>query len=80
MPGGSGGSGGGGGGGAGVHDLAVDMGMDPETAALLRDVSRRKEAAVAAEEYELVRRRRPLSPPPTHAENCRFPPSCRPRN
>lgn len=43
------------GGGAGVNDLAVDMGMDPETAALLRDVSRRKEAAVASEEYELVR-------------------------
>ena len=44
-----------GGAAAGVHDLAVDMGMDPETAALLRDVNRRKEAAVAAEEYELVR-------------------------
>lgn len=43
-------------GGAGVNDLAVDMGMDPETAALLRDVNRRKDAAVASEDYELAKR------------------------
>jgi centrosomal protein CEP104 len=40
--------------GAGINDLAVDMGMDPETAALLRDVNKRKDAAVASEDYELV--------------------------
>lgn len=40
----------------GIHDLAVDMGLDPETAALLRDVAARKEAAVAAEDFEAAKR------------------------
>jgi hypothetical protein len=38
-----------------VNDLTVDMGMDPETASLLRDVATRKEAAVAAEDFATVR-------------------------
>jgi len=46
--------------GPGVHDLAVDMGMDPETATLLREVVARKEGAVAAEEFELAKRLKAL--------------------
>lgn len=37
--------------GAGVEDLAVDMGVDPTTAATLRDVHAQKVAAVEAEDY-----------------------------
>ena len=42
--------------GTGVHDLAVDMGMDPDTAAMLREVAHRKDVAVAAEDFELAKR------------------------
>ena len=38
-----------------MHDLAVDMRMDPETAATIRQVSAMKEKAVDDEDYELVR-------------------------
>jgi hypothetical protein len=34
-----------------VHDLATSLALDPETAALLREVAQRKEAAVAAEDF-----------------------------
>lgn len=37
--------------GAGVQDLAVDMGVDPQTAATLRDVHSQKVAAVDREDY-----------------------------
>jgi len=40
--------------GGGVHDIAVDLGMDPETAALLREVASRKDAAVADEDFITV--------------------------
>lgn len=39
---------------SGVNDLSVDMGLDPETATMLRDVAARKDAAVASEDFELV--------------------------
>lgn len=42
--------------GTGVHDLAVDMGMDPDTAAILREVAHRKDVAVAVEDFELAKR------------------------
>jgi hypothetical protein len=44
----------------GVHDLAVDMGMDPDTAAMLREVAMRKDAAVASEDFELAKRLKAL--------------------
>jgi hypothetical protein len=40
--------------GPGVHDLSLDMRMDPETAATIRQVSDMKEKAVADEDYEMV--------------------------
>ncbi|RYG54431.1 hypothetical protein EON66_07145, partial [archaeon] len=40
----------------GVNDLALDMGFDPETAALLREVAQRKDAAVATEDFEQAKR------------------------
>jgi hypothetical protein len=43
--------------GPGVHDLSLDMRMDPETAATIRQVSDMKEKAVVAEDYETVRSR-----------------------
>jgi centrosomal protein CEP104 len=43
-----------------MNDIAIDMGMDPETAALLREVSTRKEAAVANEDFELAKRMKGL--------------------
>lgn len=46
-----GGAPGGGGGGGAMDDLAVDMSLDPETAAKLREVTRLKEEAVASEQY-----------------------------
>lgn len=39
---------------AAVHDLSLDMRMDPETAATIRTVSDMKERAVASEDYETV--------------------------
>jgi centrosomal protein CEP104 len=39
----------------GVHDLAVDMRLDPETAATIRQVSAMKEKAVMDEDFALVR-------------------------
>lgn len=39
----------------GVHDLSLDMRMDPETAATIRQVSDMKDRAVADEDYETVR-------------------------
>ena len=47
-------------GGAGMNDLAVDMGLDPETAALLRQVAARKEMCVANEDFELAKRLKTL--------------------
>lgn len=46
--------------GAGINDLAVDMGMDADTAAMLREVALRKEAAVAGEDFELAKRLKAL--------------------
>jgi centrosomal protein CEP104 len=46
--------------GPGVNDLAVDMGMDADTAAMLREVAGRKEAAVADEDFELAKRLKAL--------------------
>jgi hypothetical protein len=42
-----------------VHDLSLDMRMDPETAATIRQVSDMKDRAVADEDYETVRAWRP---------------------
>lgn len=41
---------------AGVEDLAVDMRLDPETAAMYRDIHAKKVAAVEDEDYDKVRR------------------------
>ncbi len=41
-----------------MNDLAVDMGLDPETARVLREVAHWKDAAVAEEDFPRV------SPPP----------------